>query len=130
MLLAVTNAEVEFGGMGRVEARLLCHPGRAVVALVTILPHRASVAWSWDAPGESPRRIAGGMTAASLTLLSLLGVSFLSYNSAAQSSLGENPVLWTSNNGANGIVPSLEASSLETQLGVWLHQPFVISVLS
>jgi hypothetical protein len=58
------------------------------------------------------------MTAASLTSFSLLGALFWSDNPAARGSLGENPVLWTSDDGAFNVVPFLEALSLETQLGL------------
>ena len=61
---------------------------------------------------------AGGMTAVSLTSFSLLGALFWSDNPVARGSLGENPVLWTSDGGTFSVVPFLEASPLETQLGL------------
>jgi len=46
-----------------------------------------------------------------------VGGVILSSIPTARNSLGENPVhVWTSDGGATGVVPSLEASSLETQL--------------
>jgi len=66
----------------------------------------------------------------SLTLLFPLGRYFGAIILLHGGSLGENPVLWTSNDGASGVVLSLEALSLETQLSVGFCQSFVHSGFS
>ena len=94
-------------------------------ALVPVC-HAVRVQFGLGCSGRKPLpAFAGGMTAACLTLFSPLGASFLSGNPAARGSLGENPILWTSDGGAFSVMPFLEASSLETQLGLWLCRSFV-----
>ena len=92
-LLAAIKVEVEFGGMG------VWRRGGGVIP--------EGLSWLWCRFCHTARvhigvgmlrakalaGVAGGMTAASLTSLSLLGASFMELQLWCKGSLGENPVL-------------------------------------
>ena len=92
-LLAATKVKVEFGAMD-----VWRHDGG-------VIPDGLS--WLWCRfyhavrmqlgfvmlPAKAVTGVAGGMTAASLTSLSLLGASFMKLQLCCKGSLGENPVL-------------------------------------
>ena len=92
-LLAAIKVEVEFGGMG------MWRRGGGVVP--------DGLSWPWCQFCHAMRvqfgvgmlwakalaGVAGGMTAASLMSLSLLGASFMELQLCCKGSLGENPIL-------------------------------------